>query len=328
VDGEFELIERLIDRLPPPGPRLRIGPGDDATVTEGDPAAVISVDGLIEGIHFELPPFELEDVARKAVAAALSDLAAMGAEPAELYVIAGLPEHLSVEDGERLFGALADAASGHGAALAGGDVTRAPALLLGITAVGVEPSGAPLVSRAGARAGDAVVLTGELGGAAAGLELLGEARNVELEPPVADALRSRQLDPRPRLEAGRALAGSGARAMIDLSDGLGGDALHLSAASGVALTIEMGSVPLQAGVEEVAGDERRAIELAASGGEDLELLATLPEEKLADATAAVEASGSALTRIGEVQSGSGVTLRLPDGGALQPRGYDHLRSEG
>jgi thiamine-monophosphate kinase len=211
-----------------------------------------------------------------------------------------------------------------GVSVAGGDLVAAPQIFLAVTAVGYEV-GAPLVRRAGAQAGDLVAVTGELGGAAAALELLsGGTRAEGISPERRDALLARQLDPHPRLAAGEALASAGATSMIDLSDGVGADAGHLAAAGGVGIEIELDRLPLAEGVTEVA---RRggAVELAAVGGEDLELLATVPPERMDDARAAVAAGGLELTEIGYVTEGEGVSLRLPGGGELEPVGFDHRR---
>jgi thiamine-monophosphate kinase len=211
--------------------------------------------------------------------------------------------------------------------LAGGDVTRAPALTLAITVVGHASTPDLLVSRAGAEPGDVLVLTGELGGAAAGLLLLERPElGTALAPETAALLRRRQLEPIPRLRSGRALAQAGARAMIDLSDGLGGDAGHLAAASGVGLRLDAGALPLAKGVAEVAAAAGRdPLELAASGGEDYELLAALPAARLGEAAVALgEAAETTLTPVGEVVAGSGVEIRLPGGELLKTRSFDQL----
>ncbi|HEX8752813.1 MAG TPA: AIR synthase-related protein, partial [Solirubrobacterales bacterium] len=211
--------------------------------------------------------------------------------------------------------------------IAGGDVTRAPVLTLTVTAVGHAATAGDLVRRGGAAAGDLLVLTGEIGGAAAGLLLL---ERPELAAAVGEEtarrLRQRQLDPTPRLGTGRALAGAGARAMIDLSDGLGADAGHLAEASGVAVRIDAAALPLANGLAEVAAAAGLdPLELAVSGGEDYELLAALPEKRLSEVSVAIgEAAETTLTPVGEVLAGKGVEIRLPDGGQLPAKGFDQL----
>ena len=323
-DGEFELIARLVERLPPPGPRVRIPSGDDAAVAEHEGPVVISVDALIEGVHFTLPEFPMRAVGRKALAAALSDLAAMGAEPREAFVVLGIPEDGEGEGLLELADGLGEVAEREGVSVVGGDVSRAPALLLSVTAIGSEAEGAPLVTRAGARAGEVVAVTGELGGAAAALRLLGDDGADGPNGRVAEALIARQLDPRPRLAAGRALAAAGAGAMIDISDGLAADAVHVADASGVRLEIELESLPVAEGLEDVAGSRDEALRLAASGGEDYELLVTISPERLEAARNGVEATGCGLTQIGSVLEGTGASVRGPSGEELEPAGFDHL----
>ncbi len=314
--GEFELLAKIRERLPAGGERLRVGSGDDAAVSVPGGATATSVDALVEGVHFERGRASLAQIGHKALATALSDLAAMGAEPGEAYVVLGLPADLDQGGCLELLDGIAALAERTGTALAGGDLSRAGELFLALTVVGHAPAPADLVSRAGARPGDVLVATGELGGAAAGLL-----------PGAGAGLLARQLEPQPRLGAGRALAASGARAMIDLSDGLGGDARHLAAASGVGLRIEAAALPLAGGVEEVAAAAGRdPLALAVSGGEDYELLAALPAERLADAQRAVGAAeaGLALTEIGVAVDGEGVEIRRPGGEPLEAAGYDQL----
>jgi thiamine-monophosphate kinase len=311
---------------------VQLGSGDDAAVSVPGGATATSVDALVEGVHFRREWSSPAQIGAKALAVALSDLAAMGAEPGEAYVVLGIPADLDEDGCLELVDGFAEVAEQTGTALAGGDVTRAPVLTLAVTVVGHAKSADALVRRSGARAGDALVVTGELGGAAAGLLLLeeGEGARSSFQPHGGtndDRIRpliARQLEPKPRLEAGRELAAAGATAMIDLSDGLGGDAAHVAGASGVALRIDADALPLARGLAELAASMGRdPPELATSGGEDYELLAALPEERLAEATAALEHHGR-LTRIGTVVAGEGVEIRLPGGELLEARGFDQL----
>lgn len=325
--GEFELLAKLRERLPTDGPQVKLGSGDDAAVTVPAGATATSVDAIVEGVHFRRGEAELATVGRKALATALSDLAAMGAEAGEAYVVLGAPANLGEEDFLALLDGLLELAGETGTTLAGGDMTRAPALTLAVTVVGHAPAAENLVTRGGADPGDLLALTGEIGGAAAGRLLL-ESPDLAAAVPesTASQLRARQLDPMPRLSSGRALAGAGAGAMIDLSDGLAGDAVHLALASGVVLRIDAESLPLAKGVAEVAtAAGRDPLELAVCGGEDYELLAALPADRLADASAAVtKAAETTLTPVGRVAAGEGVEIRLPGGGLLETGGFDHL----
>lgn len=323
--GEFELLARVRERLPSSGPQVRVGMGDDAAVTEPAGATATSVDAIVEGVHFRRDRSSLAQIGHKALATALSDLAAMGARPGEAYTVLGVPPDLDEDGCVELFDGIAALAAKTGTTLAGGDVTRAPVLIVAMTVVGHAPDPDAFVTRSGARPGDLVAVTGELGGAAAGLLLL-ERPELAEELRVAELLKGRQQTPEPRLEAGMALATTGATAMIDLSDGICGDASHLAAESEVALRIDAEALPVAGGVAAVAvaaGVE--AAQLVACAGEDYELLATLPPSRLAEAVAAVEGVGTTLTTIGEATAGSGVEIRLPDGRRLEPGGFDQLR---
>jgi thiamine-monophosphate kinase len=332
VDGEFALIARLREILETDvgsGPaEVVIGSGDDAAVTVPPGATATSVDALIEGVHFRRETFPLRSVGHKALASALSDLAAMGATPGEAYVQLGVPEGLSQAEAEELAEGLAACARATQTRVLGGDVTMAPALMVAVTVVGHAPGSQDLVSRAGAQPGDELIVTGPLGGAAAGLLLLSDRELAERLPgELRRELTARQLEPLPRIAAGRVLAASGATAMIDLSDGLASDAAHIAEASAVGLMVELDEIPKQEGVAEVAAAAGRdPLELTAAGGEDYELLAAVPAQAVEAALAALANSGAAPAVIGTVEAGSGLSLVDQEGAARSElRGFDQLR---
>lgn len=335
ISGEFALISKLRERLEGAGgersavaAEVALGAGDDAAVTVPRGATVTSVDLAVDGVHFRRSTASPRAIGHKAAAAALSDLAAMGATAGELYVQLGLPDDLDEDACLEIADGIAGVAAAHGVVVLGGDLARAPVLLLAVTVVGHAPSKDELVTRSGARAGDLVCVTGELGGAAAGLALLERPELAgAVAPAVATELRTRQLEPQPRLAAGRALAGAGARAMIDVSDGLGADAGHLASASAVRIEIEVELIPIAAGVREVAeatGED--PIELAAGGGEDYELVVALGEAAYDDAVALLAREDVTLTRTGRVAEGEGIALRRGSGAELEIEGFDQLRA--
>jgi thiamine-monophosphate kinase len=330
--GEFELLAALRERLPAPGARVRLGSGDDAAIVVPGGAVATSVDATVEGVHFRRETATLRQIGRKALSTALSDLAAMGAEPGEAYVVLGAPEGLGEAELMELGEGLVAVAAETGTTIAGGDLSRSPVLSLAVTVTGHAPRAEDFVTRAGAEPGDVLVVTGELGGAAAGLLLIEDAEvTAEAFGATADALRRRQLDPTPRLDAGRALAAAGATAMIDLSDGLAGDATHVALASEALLAIDAEALPIAPGVAAVAAAAGRdALGLATSGGEDYELLAALPPERLDAGREALAAAGVPLTVIGRVEAageaGPRAEVRRPGGEAVPSRGFDQLRS--
>jgi thiamine-monophosphate kinase len=306
---------------------VKLASGDDAAVVEPRASSAITVDAIVDGVHFRLDQFGGRAAGRKALSAGLSDVAAMGAAQGEAYVVVGAPAELDDSVLLEIADGLAEVATRDSVSIAGGDLVSSPVLIISITAVGYQAGNAALVSRSGARPRDVLAVTGELGGAAAALRLLdGDQPRGTLSDDERDRLLARQLDPLPRLKEGRALAAAGARAMIDISDGLGADAGHVAEASGCRLEIDLGKVPLAPGTEAVAGDSAAALELAASGGEDYELLVSLPPERAEPAAAAVAEVGGRLTPIGYVTEGSGVSLRLPDGRELEPSGFDQRES--
>ena len=321
--SELALIERIAARTAV-RPGTTLGIGDDAAVVEIGGSVVATHDMLVEGVHFRLGTTTMRALGARAVAVNLSDLAAMGAEPVALLVGLGLPRGFT-DDGraDDLTAAVEDAAAAHEVAVVGGDVTNSPHLVIGITALGRPVPGVAPLRRSGGRPGDLLVVTGALGASVAGLALL---EDPDLLPGLGerDALVAAHRVPVPRLAAGRELAAGGAHAMLDLSDGLALDAGRLALASAARARIDLSRIPLAPGVAVVADAlARDATVMAATGGEDYELLAAVPADPLTALRAALDVP---LTVVGELEEGApGAVLVDGDGAPVVPSspGWEH-----
>ena len=305
--------------------RVLRGTGDDADVVRARAVCVTSVDAMIDGVHFRLQEdwATPAEIGHRALAGALSDLAAMGADAGEAYLVLGLPAGFGEERALELVRGARALAAHTDTALLGGDVVVAPALTVVVTVVGWADDAAALIGRDGARPGDLVGVTGRLGAAGAALAVL-EGRAART--PATEAALARARSPMPRLQEGRALARAGVHAMIDLSDGLASDAGHIGRASGVDVRIDLGALPIHTGVAEVAAALGvPAWRLAVAGGEDYELCFCAAAADRARVQAAVEELGALqVSWIGEVRADApGVTLSDERGDAVRIEGYEH-----
>jgi thiamine-monophosphate kinase len=310
--GEFGLIAAIQAVLPPDQSAI-VGVGDDAAVLAvPDGRVVATTDLLVEGRHFRRDWSGPQDIGVKAAAQNLADIAAMGAVPTALLFGLAIPGETEVAWVLDVTKGMAAECARAGANIVGGDVTSADAIMLAISALGHLADRDP-VTRAGARAGDVLAISGAVGRSAAGLALL-QAGAAASSPPVSE-LTAAHRRPQPDYEAGPAAAAAGATAMIDVSDGLVADLGHIAAASGVALSVGTDRLPgvgeLAAAAALIGADWR---EWALAGGEDHALAATFPSLANVPAT---------WTVIGMASRGSGVLVNGQTWNG--PAGWDHFR---
>ncbi|OEU51563.1 MAG: thiamine-phosphate kinase [Desulfuromonadales bacterium C00003096] len=322
--GEFGFIERIQRAVArTSGNGVRLGIGDDCAVLELPPGQVLltSTDLLIEEVHFLSDWSDWRALGGKCVSVNVSDVAAMGGSPRHLYLGLAIPAMMAMEDLDAFLEGFLAAASGYGAVLVGGDTCRSPGpLMISVTVEGAAPTD-QVVTRSGARPGDAIYVSGTLGDSALALQRLQSGL------PMADELAHRHHQPQARVGLGRALAAAQLpSAMIDVSDGVLADLGHILDASAVGARLEQALFPLSKEFSQALVEEPAFFELALSGGEDYELLFTLPADKeqmLADLVAEVP-----ITRIGTVTAAEQGLLLVDEAGKVRParaKGYNHFR---
>jgi thiamine-monophosphate kinase len=339
--SEFAFINRIRAQAARGSVRgLVCGIGDDAAILaeESGRETLVTTDLLIEDVHFKLEYAPPRLLGHKALAVSLSDIAAMGGEPRFALLSLAIPQSAirnprSGEFWEEFFAGYFTLAARFGVALVGGDTSASPDRLVIDSVVIGDCAEGRAVRRSGAQVGDAVFVTGQLGAAAAGLELLrrGERISGRDDNLAQRALRA-HLMPQPRVEFGRLVGERGlAHAMMDVSDGLAQDLAHICEESGVAALIDSKAVPAAAETAFVAHNAEASFELAVSGGEDYELLLTARPSAEAELVKAAGECQVPLTRVGEVAARDAVSAVSPlllrrggEVGPLMPRGYDHF----
>ena len=333
--GELGLIRRIREAtqvVPTPG--VLTGIGDDTAVLALTPGASLlaTTDLVIEDVHFRRATATARDVGWKALAVNLSDIAAMGGVPRYALVALAVPDATAVEEVDAFYDGMREAAAPHGVAIVGGDTAASPhGWFVNVTLLG-EHSRTPML-RSAAKPGDAVAVTGSLGRSAAGLALvemaLERARAAGVPGPAIEELTRAHLRPMARVAEGRWLGQApGVHAMMDLSDGLATDLGHLCRESGVGARVLIDRLPVAVAVGEAASTlGRDAIEWAAAGGEDYELLVTCAAEAAeALARGLRDATGTALTVVGEIEAGrAGLIWLAADGEpVVVSAGYEHF----
>jgi thiamine-monophosphate kinase len=319
---EQELVSRITSRLAPAPPWVLVGIGDDAAVVEPvrNQVEVLTVDAIVEGVHFDRRFTPPDAIGHRALAVNLSDLAAMGAAPRLALLSMALPSDLSCEDFEAIADGFTALAARHQVQVAGGNLTRSPGpLVLDVTAVGWAKRRS-ILTRRGAKPGDSVYVTGTVGGARAGLQALRlSAALAQFEPCL-----ERYLRPQPRVKAGVLLGRNrAATSCMDLSDGLADGIRQIAEASAVGMTIERSAIPVQS--EARTWFESRNTDPvleALAGGDDYELVFTASPRLRGRLRAVARHGGVAITRIGSCTKGSRVELTA---GEPLPKGFGHFR---
>jgi len=331
--GEFGFLAQVLPELGTDDPRVIVGPGDDAAVLEVAPGIrlVVTTDAMQEGTHFRSDWWAMRDIGYRATAAAVSDLAAMGARPLGLVVSWSAAPRMSAESARELLAGIAEAGQDAGAPLVGGDIAGAGRLWVALTAFGLQ-EGERVLLRSGAQPGDALLVSGTIGDSGLALALAQQGRYASGPTgPDEEYLLRRHLRPTPRLREGLLLARQPAvHAAIDVSDGLVQDAGHLATDSRVGVRLWAAAVPLSEPLRRLhpAGSELEARLAAMAAGEDFELLCAVASDQAQVVAELVESeTGTPMMVVGEVVAGEGVAVLDETGAAVELArgGWDHFR---
>lgn len=329
--GEFPLIDRIVARLPRPLPDVRVGPGDDVAALDLGTGRwlLATCDVQVAGVHFLPASCDPHRLGRRCAAVNLSDVAAAGGRPTHFLVSLVLPADTDVAFVDALIDGIAAECQRHDADVIGGNVSSGPVLTVDLTLFG-EVAAGEMLRRDGARAGDSVLVTGQLGAAAAGLLLTRRPElGARLSAAAVEEARRAFETPSARVEEGRALVrAGGASAAIDLSDGLAADLAHLCDRSDVGVRLDADSLPVAYAAREVAAAcGIDGLDLALGGGEDYELLFTARADRVDALVEAVRGCGTRATVIGEVVGpAAGRSVRERDGRErpLGRAGFSHF----
>jgi thiamine-monophosphate kinase len=326
---EFTLINRIKSKGLNINGDVVVGIGDDAAVLEFDRTSyqVITVDTLVEDVHFKKDWITPQQFGYKAAAVSLSDIAAMGATPTYALFSLMIPPDVDANFVEKVYDGIYKLCSRYRVQVVGGNIARSEKLIIDSILMGNVKRNR-LLTRSGAKVGDVVAVTGNLGSAAGGLQILQDLK-VNLTAKEKKILTTAQLSPSPRIDEAQITASYGATAMIDLSDGLSSDLLHICNTSDVGVIIEAVKLPSIGALRKIASQiGRETWEIAVSGGEDYELCFTVSQKSFDRVQRAVQkTTGTLVTRVGEILSKEeGRWIEFPDGkkAALHARGWKHF----
>ena len=327
--GEFDLIDRVNSISGRPASDVRIGIGDDAALVSHDSNEILlTTDALVENVHFtnKIPPHA---VGYKAIAVNISDIAAMGGKPKHILISLSLPGHTEVEVVDEIYKGMIDCAKKFGAGIVGGNMSKSKEIVINVTVTGtVEPKN--LRKRGTALVGDSILVTGSLGGSAAGLLAI-ENGIIDPDEYRGNELLEKHLYPKALVEESRVLAKLGSRAQEDISDSLYLDLSNICLASNVGAVVDVSKVPVAPEASEVEKSINiDPLNLALSGGEDYELLLTASKEEVKKMREGLlRETGTELSEIGEIVAGSGVRFIDSTGEEIRydKSGYDHFKDQ-